>query len=509
MTIGQRLYLSGIVNLVLIFVVAWSGYGGVRQLQEAQDGLSLSTTALSNFQQGDMMHDALRGDVMAILLAPYMTDTEWTSIDDSIKEIRDHSEEFKNTLAANKALPLPQEIKALLEAVEPKLSSYIEQADALSKIAKTDHESARKQVPAFLAAFSDLETVQEEIADKILKFNDESSKQSAESVSFELTLLLCCVTFVTIFSPIFVYFSARSVLNPIRKLIQTMEQISLSVASASREIANSGEGLARGASSQAAALEETTATLSEIASATAQNSENAQVANSITAEVRTSSEAGGQSMTEMVKAINTILNAAVETEQIVKTIDDIAFQTNLLALNAAVEAARAGDAGKGFAVVAEEVRNLAQRSATAAKDTSDKIRRSRELADNGTAVSTQVAGSLTAIQGSAQKAFDLVGQIAVASSEQSTGIKQLSIAMTELDKVTQGNAASAEEFAAAGADLSSQAGILEKLVGDFTTLVYGRNHSSGPQRLAGKGRAVPTVVTSDQGRSEEAAPSPF
>lgn len=472
MTLGQRIFTNAIVNLIVVISIAAIGYFAVRDLENAQSDILLYGNALRNHQNGDMMHDALRGDVLAILLTPYMGDG-WSTIEDTITELKSHSADFRKALAANKALALPEKLITEISGTEAKLDKYIASALDIANSALKDPEVAKAKVPEFIKAFEELETEQETVSEEIVKFTDEAETYGKNAAEKDLFMLLACVGFSLVFSPLFALYSGRKILNPIKELVGTIEQISETVASASREVANSGEGLARGASSQAAALEETTATLSEIASATTQNSENAQVANSITSEVRSSSQEGGNSMHQMVTAINTIRDAAVETENIVKTIDDIAFQTNLLALNAAVEAARAGDAGKGFAVVAEEVRNLAQRSATAAKDTSEKIRRSRELADNGTQVSAKVAQSLEAIQGSALKASELVSQIASASTEQATGVKQLSIAMTELDKVTQGNAASAEEFAAAGADLSSQAGTLEQVVVDFGVLLYG------------------------------------
>jgi methyl-accepting chemotaxis protein len=183
-------------------------------------------------------------------------------------------------------------------------------------------------------------------------------------------------------------------------------------------------------------------------------------------------------MTEMSAAMSNIRQAADETSQIVKTIEDIAFQTNLLALNAAVEAARAGDAGKGFAVVAEEVRNLAQRSASAAKDTSQKIHRSKDLADKGMTMTEAVEKSLMLIASSSQNALSMVKQIVSASQDQADGVTSLNNAMSELDKVTQQNAAAAEESAAAGSDLSLQARSLSEIVDKLIALTHGESRHS-------------------------------
>jgi methyl-accepting chemotaxis protein len=178
-----------------------------------------------------------------------------------------------------------------------------------------------------------------------------------------------------------------------------------------------------------------------------------------------------QSAKEMQNSVNLSKNASDETSQIIQTIDDIAFQTNLLALNAAVEAARAGDAGKGFAVVAEEVRNLAQRSASAAKETAEKIKRSTSLADQGVKVTQDVAHGLADILESSNKATNLVKEISAASSAQSTSLREMNDAMAQLDQVTQNNASVSEESAAASEEMTAQAGAMKALVVKLRSIV--------------------------------------
>lgn len=280
----------------------------------------------------------------------------------------------------------------------------------------------------------------------------------------------------------------RSIVNPITGVISSLRNGAVELEASSVQVASSGQALAQGASEQASSLEQTTATVAQINSVAGNNSKSAQEANTITNKVQSSAQNGFNQMQEMLSAITAIKTAAEETADIVKTIDDIAFQTNLLALNAAVEAARAGDAGKGFAVVAEEVRSLAQRSAAAAKDTAEKIRRSKELANNGVQVSKDVERYLSEIQASSKQAFEIVSQIAHASKEQSVSLTQLDGTMGELDRVTQSNAASAEESAAAAADLSKQTISINKVVDELSTIIYGANakeagvHHHTPER---------------------------
>jgi methyl-accepting chemotaxis protein len=214
--------------------------------------------------------------------------------------------------------------------------------------------------------------------------------------------------------------------------------------------------LADGASQQAASLEETSASLEELAGMTRRNAEAAQDTKQIAGQTRTAVENGAGGMQRMTTAMDGIKSSSAEIAKIIKTIDEIAFQTNILALNAAVEAARAGEAGAGFAVVAEEVRALAQRSATAAKETAAKIELALQKSDEGASVSAEVAGMLAQIVDQVRKMDTLVGEIASASGEQSQGIQQITKAMAEMDKVTQSNAAGAEESASAANELSSQ-----------------------------------------------------
>ncbi len=227
--------------------------------------------------------------------------------------------------------------------------------------------------------------------------------------------------------------------------------------------ATSGQ-LAEGASHQAASLEETSASLEEMAGMTKRNAESAQNAKETASQTRKAVENGVAGMKRMSASMEGITTSSAEIGKIIKTIDDIAFQTNILALNAAVEAARAGEAGRGFAVLAEEVRALALRSATAARETGSKIETALQRSREGTSASTEVAGMLNSIVGQVQKMDTLVAEIATASAEQSQGIKQATNAMMEMDKVTQSNAAGAEESAGAAQELASHTALLREAV---------------------------------------------
>jgi methyl-accepting chemotaxis protein len=239
------------------------------------------------------------------------------------------------------------------------------------------------------------------------------------------------------------------------------------VASAASEISSGAQSLANGASVQASSLEEVSASLQEMSSMAQQNTANAREARSISEAASEATRSGVDAMRQLSGSMEKIKASAYSTADIVKTIDEIAFQTNLLALNAAVEAARAGDAGKGFAVVAEEVRNLAMRSAEAAKDTASLIEESVANADEGVKINQKVVTQLGEIATGVDRVREVMGAIASASEQQGQSVQQINGAVEQMNDVTQSTAASAEESASAAEELTAQASRVRELVGGF------------------------------------------
>ncbi|MDR0327844.1 MAG: methyl-accepting chemotaxis protein [Planctomycetaceae bacterium] len=239
------------------------------------------------------------------------------------------------------------------------------------------------------------------------------------------------------------------------------------VATGSSEVTEAAQNLANGAQAAAASLEEITASMSEIGGQTKKNAEGAAQARDLAKRASSAAGEGQSAMHEMTDAMERITTNSHEIQRVMKVIDDIAFQTNLLALNAAVEAARAGQHGKGFAVVAEEVRNLASRSAKAARETSDLIEKSGHEIDKGGEVASRTAEVLNTIVEQVQQTTELIGGIATASNEQAEGVNQVSVGLHQIDSVTQQNTASAEESASAANEMSSMAANLQKLVAQF------------------------------------------
>ncbi|WP_145065174.1 methyl-accepting chemotaxis protein [Engelhardtia mirabilis] len=262
----------------------------------------------------------------------------------------------------------------------------------------------------------------------------------------------------------------------VQNLDEALAQVdagAVQVGSASDQISQGSATLADGASSQASAIEEISASLEQMSSMTSQNAESAQQAKTLAISAKESADRGDEQMLRLKEAIDTIKASSDETAKIVKTIDEISFQTNMLALNAAVEAARAGDAGKGFAVVAEEVRSLAQRSAEAAKNTASLIEGSTRNVEGGVVLTESVQAILAEINQGANRVTDLITEIAAASKEQSEGIGQVAVAVDQMNKITQDNAAGSEESSAAASQLNDQVADLIQLVGQFQMTRHG------------------------------------
>lgn len=274
----------------------------------------------------------------------------------------------------------------------------------------------------------------------------------------------------------------REMTNNTNEVMENINSASEQVASGAKQVSESGMSLSTGATQQASAIEELTASIEEIAAQTRENAKNANTANEISELTKENAAQGNSQMNNMLRAMDEINESSTNISRIIKVIDEIAFQTNILALNAAVEAARAGQHGKGFAVVAEEVRNLAARSAKAAKETTSMIEGSIKKVEDGTKIANQTSEALNNIVEGIGKVAVLVNQIAAASGEQALGVEQVNQGLIQISEVVQTTSATSEESAAASEELAGQAQMLKNQVSKFKL----RKMKAGIQAYSGQ-----------------------
>ena len=374
------------------------------------------------------------------------------------------------------------------ESLKEKREAFRNLLDRFRSLIETNQDEALKLVASSLKpAYEAYAKVGETLMDYNSKMADQMGKQINGEVKSDVRLIISAGLIGLLAGLAVSFWSIKTITKVLSQVSDVMSDGANQVTSAAGQVSASSQSLAEGAGEQAASLEETSSSLEEMSSMTKRNAESADKAKQLAGQARQAADTGASDMQAMSTAMEGIKLSSAEIAKIIKTIDEIAFQTNILALNAAVEAARAGEAGMGFAVVADEVRNLAQRSAQAAKETADKIEGAIAKTEQGVQISGKVASGLQEIVQKVRAVDDLVAEVAAASREQSQGIEQVNTAVGQMDKVTQSNAANAEESASAAAELNAQAEALKDAVGRLLTLVDGKAavDSAAPVSRAG------------------------
>ena len=311
---------------------------------------------------------------------------------------------------------------------------------------------------------------------------DESARAAVEAGESAMVWPVLILVVSVLAGGLLNFFIIVGVNKALKRAVTELSEGAEQVSSASGQVSGSSQSLAQGASEQAASLEETSASSEEMSSMTRKNAENSQQAAAVMHDVSRRVAEANRTLADMMTSMDEIGASSNKISKIIKVIDEIAFQTNILALNAAVEAARAGEAGMGFAVVAEEVRNLAQRSAQAAKDTASLIEDSILKSTEGSRKLGEVAGSIHAITEGAGKVRTLVDEVEASCKEQAQGIEQISKAVSRMDAVTQRTAANAEESASASEELNAQSQALMAVVEQLQALVGAGSHSEAYQK---------------------------
>jgi uncharacterized protein Yka (UPF0111/DUF47 family) len=397
------------------------------------------------------------------------------AIEENVRNVQAYAKTFEDELAGIDQNLLTSEETVLMTKIRDGFPKYVKECNDATRFAM---EGQKDKIAASLQEAKVAADVVDKACTDLAGLNEKIAKEafqkSAASYASSFWLVAGLVTAGTVIGMGFGYWLA----SWFTKALVQASLIADAVAGASQQLAAASEELSSGAQEQASSLEETASSLEQITTTIQQNADNAQQANQFANNCREVAEKGGDVVGRAIHGMNEINSASKKIADIITAIDEIAFQTNLLALNAAVEAARAGEQGRGFAVVAGEVRNLAQRSAAAAKEIKGLIQDSVSKVEAGTKLVNESGKSLEEIVGSVKRVTDIVSEIAAASREQAGGIEQLNKAVNQMDQVTQGNASQTEELSSTAEALAAQSTQLQTVVAQFN--VIGNSRSSAP-----------------------------
>lgn len=480
MTIGKKLTVSFIAMLVLTLVL---GIYSLKSISNLSDSLE---TAINKSTKKIELVNALsiaRSDLLAAQrgIVMFTFSKSDAGVESAKSLFESASGRWSAVLTELRPLLVSDEARQLTNQLDTDLAAWrtvigeIEQLSGSGKPDAATKVGMEKGLPVYEAAGKDSQRIQE-----IQNQQLEKDKQAAAATKSASRWTVIAFLGFSLALGVVVLFVVRRTSDTLQKAAAEIREGAEQINSAASQVAASSQSLAQGSSEQAASLEETSASTEEITSMTRKNAENSKSAATVMATVDREVKEGNQTLDQMVTSMQEINASSDKIAKIIKVIDEIAFQTNILALNAAVEAARAGEAGMGFAVVADEVRNLAQRSAQAAKDTAGLIEESIATSREGSTKLEQVAGVIRAITESSTQVKTLVDEVNMGSQEQARGIDQISKAIAQMDQVTQGTAASAEESASASEELSAQAQALNHIVVQLGTLVGGGGQSDKP-----------------------------
>ncbi|MDD3174769.1 MAG: methyl-accepting chemotaxis protein, partial [Herbinix sp.] len=506
MKIGAKLIFSFIVVAIIAGVVGGIGIYNISVVNNNDKILYKNMTVpLSETAEMAKLFQRVRVNTRDMVLESDINEinASYQTINEIIIQINEYSEKFKKSI-------LSDEIQNAYDEFLATRAAYRAHLDELLQLCLQN-----KDVEAYALINGDMKTStdnEQAAIDKLVQLKVDAAKLKSDSntATTDSAILLMSAVIVAgmLIAIILGVFVSRLIGVPIRKIsdaaeliadgdlnisldINTQDEVgSLAmsfrkmadnlnevmsnigiaaeqVSSGSKQVSDSSMSLSQGATEQASSVEELSSSLEEISVQTKQNAENANRANELAEMAKVNADTGNSQMKDMLKAMDEINDSSSNISKIIKVIDDIAFQTNILALNAAVEAARAGQHGKGFAVVAEEVRNLAARSAKAAKETTNMIESSIKKVEGGTKIANQTADALIKIVDNITKVASLVGDIATASDEQAAGISQVNQGILQVSDVVQMNSSTSQESAAASEELSSQAELLRNQVVKF------------------------------------------
>lgn len=507
--VNQKLNLLIFIGAFFLLVVSLVGY--VYLKKSSQNIATLyndRTLPIAWLNQMSTMGRQNEGNILKVLITDNNTKKQVF-----INEINEIGVKFLDLLHKYEATKLdPFEVDNLAKLKE-ELAAYKKVRINIVKIALS---SGSKPAAAYYlnhtTEFDNFNNRLKQLAEYNQKVAAEIDTQNDKDAAMaNLILLFASITALVLLISLGMMIS-NMITSPIKHAIDGLNIGSDELSAASSQVAAASQSLAEGASEQASAVQETSSTLEETSSMVHQNRENTQQAASLAKQAKQYAEKSHSEMNQMSDSMSELKNSSNEIAKIIKVIDEIAFQTNILSLNAAVEAARAGDAGKGFAVVAEEVRNLAQRSAQAAKDTTVIIEGNIELSDKSVNIAKVVRESVESISDQAAKVSDLLEEIAVATNEQAQGVEQINKAISQMEMALSSNAQTADESASASRALQEQAINVRDIVGSLILLVDGadaaRNLSKTMVVNAPKAVVKKASVPKSLPKISKATPSP-
>lgn len=466
--VAQKLQLLVGIGAFFVLISSLVGFCFLKNAKTAQDSLytdNLLPIAYFGVIKDDML--SIKANLMEILLSE--NSNRINELHDLILAARKDKKEMLEKFQAGN---LDDKEKELIEKYNKKAEEVSNMEDTVLRLAMANKDAvAEKLLLSHMHEMFELDAIVDELSEYNVKSSEETDIEQ-DKKSTTATLILAIVSFSALILLIALgTMISNMITKPIKSAIDGLNIGSEEVSSAASQVAAASQSLAEGVSEQAASVQETSSTLEETSSMVHQNRENTQQAASLAKQAKQYAEKSHSEMDHMSESMAELKSSSNEIAKIIKVIDEIAFQTNILSLNAAVEAARAGDAGKGFAVVAEEVRNLAQRSAQAAKDTAVIIESNISLSENSVNIAKTVRESVESISEQATKVSDLLDEISVATNEQAQGVEQINKAISQMEMALSSSASTADESASASKSLQEQAISLKEIVNSLTALV--------------------------------------